>query len=195
MSDSGLVQLVERLGGLLRARARRHGVALGLQPVHLQVLDYLARCNRFSNTLAALAAWLQATRGTVSQSLTLLEQRGLLSRTPDAEDRRVLRLALTAQGRRVCEQLTAGAAVQAAVDGLPVADVAVAQGVLEQCLRALQRDSEFNGFGQCRGCRYLRRPDGAGFACGLTGEALAVEETDQLCHEFVWPLDSGVAGV
>lgn len=183
--------MVERVGALLRARARRNGAALGLQPVHLQVLDYLARCNRFSNTPAALTAWLQATKGTVSQSLKLLEERGLLVKTPDAEDRRVLRLSLTDEGRRVLQQLAAedalGSALGSVLAGEDAASLSAAEQVLERCLRALQRDSGFDGFGQCRSCRHLQQPRSGEFSCGLTGEPLAALETEQLCQEHAWP--------
>jgi len=148
MSEPNLIELVERLGGLLRAHSRRQGAVLGLQPVHLQVLDYLARCNRFSNTPAALTAYLQATKGTVSQSLKLLRQRGLVARRADADDRRVVRLALTVQGCRVQAQMAPVDALRVMLAGLPSADVAVTGRVLEGCLRALQRASGFNGFSQ-----------------------------------------------
>jgi len=187
MSESRLPELVERIGALLRARARRKGAALGLQPVHLQVLDYLARCNRFSNTPAALTAWLQATKGTVSQSLKLLGERGLLVRTPDAEDRRVVRLSLSDEGRRVLQQLAADDALGSALAGEDAAALSAAEQVLERCLRALQRDSGFDGFGQCHSCRHLQQPRSGEFSCGLTGERLTAMETTQLCQEHAWP--------
>ena len=188
MDWSQFPQLVERLGGLLRARARRQGLGLGLQPVHLQVLDYLSRCNRFSNTPAALTAYLQATKGTVSQSLKLLEGRGLLLRTPDVDDRRVLRLSLTEAGRQVLQQLAVEDALDAALVGEDTAALAAAEQVLERCLRALQQDSGFDGFGQCRSCRHLQRPRAGEVACGLTGEPLTAVETGQLCQEHAWPV-------
>lgn len=187
MSDSRLPQLVERLGGLVRARARRQGTAFGLQPVHLQVLDYLGRCNRFSNTPAALTAYLQATKGTVSQSLKLLEERALLRREPDADDRRVLRLSLTAEGQAVLQELARDDALEAVIGQQDAAALATTEQVLERCLRALQRDSGFDGFGQCQSCRHLRRLPQQQFSCGLTGEPLALQETRQLCQEHAWP--------
>ena len=189
MDQSRLLDLVERLGGLLRARARRQGAAFGLQPVHLQVLDYLSRCNRFSNTPAALTAYLQATKGTVSQSLKLLSERALVVRTPDADDRRVLRLSLTAEGRRVLVQLAAADGVDAVIADEDAVALATTERVLERYLRELQRDSGFNGFGQCHGCCHLRHPQAGGFLCGLTGESLALEETEQLCQEYCWPVE------
>jgi MarR family transcriptional repressor of emrRAB len=193
MSTSRLSELIERLGGVLRARARRRGAELGLQPVHLQVLDYLARCNRFSNTPAALTAYLQATKGTVSQSLKLLEGRGLVSRQTDREDRRVVRLALTDAGREALAAGAAGAGLAAYVTGLKPAEVAATEAVLEACLREMQRQQGFDGFGQCRSCRWLERPAGDGYRCGLTGEPLQEVDTLKLCQEHRWPESSATA--
>ena len=45
-----LLELVERLGNLMRTELRRAGSDESLQPVHLQSLIYLSKANRYSNT-------------------------------------------------------------------------------------------------------------------------------------------------
>ena len=50
-----LLELVERLGNLMRSELRKAGSDESLQPVHLQAMIYLARANRYSNTPQALA--------------------------------------------------------------------------------------------------------------------------------------------
>ncbi len=183
-----LTGLIERLGAVLHARTRRRGAEFGLQPVHLQVLDYLSRCNRFSNTAAAVAAYLQVTKGTLSQSLKLLQGRGLVQRRPDAEDRRVVRLSLTDEGREVLVICGADDSLERAVALFQPAAVGTAVSVLAGCLRELQREAGFDGFGECRSCRHLQRPGTDGYRCGLTGESLQVGETLQLCQEHAWPV-------
>ena len=91
-------ELIERMANLLRAEARR--VDGQLQPVHLQALAYLARCNRYSDTAGALTEYLGLTKGTVSQTLNVLEREGLIAREEDPADRRRVRLRLTPAGRR-----------------------------------------------------------------------------------------------
>ena len=49
MKESKLKDLVERLGALLRAEQRGVGLDRQLQPVHQDVLHYLARCNRYTD--------------------------------------------------------------------------------------------------------------------------------------------------
>ena len=58
MNQNRLSTLLDRLTISLRARERRAAADVGLQPVHLQILGYLAKCNRFSNTPIAVSEYL-----------------------------------------------------------------------------------------------------------------------------------------
>ena len=95
-----LLELVERLGNLMRSELRKSGSEESLQPVHLQALIYLSKANRYSNTPQALADYLGLTKGTVSQTLLLLDRRGLIERFEDDIDRRVVRWVVEALCRR-----------------------------------------------------------------------------------------------
>ena len=182
-----LHELLERLGSLLRAGDRRRGDRQGpLQPVHWQVLHYLARCNRFSDTPAAVAAFLGAGRGTVSQSILVLARRGLVARAADADDGRVVHLRLTARGRRLAEGRP-GPAFERAAQTLPPADRAGAERALEALLTSLQRANGGRTFGVCGSCRHLQGGPRGPFRCGLNGEPLAAPETAQICHHHALP--------
>ena len=91
---------LERLARLLRSSEQIEG----LYPVQWEALRYLQRANRFSRSPGALADFLGATRGTVSQSLIALERKGLIARKPDPRDRRVRRLFLSEAGRRLLDR-------------------------------------------------------------------------------------------
>ena len=95
-----LLELVERLGNLMRSEARRVGADEQLQPVHVSALVYLANANRYSNTPQALGEYLGLTKGTISQSLLLLDRRGLIERYQDDLDRRVVRLRISGTGEQ-----------------------------------------------------------------------------------------------
>ena len=95
-TDPALRDALDRLGVLLRADDRR---TAGLLPVHRALLRYLARANRYSDTPGAATLYLGLTKGTVSQSIALLERKGMLRKSRDGADRRVVRLRLTAKGR------------------------------------------------------------------------------------------------
>ena len=90
MQQNDIYELIECMTTLIRSEERKKCTELGLQPVHFQVLHYLSRCNKYSNTPAAVANYLGMTRGTVSQSLIILDKKGYIGKTPDAADKRVV---------------------------------------------------------------------------------------------------------
>ncbi len=74
-------QLLERLASLLRSENRQMLVEFGLQPVQFEVLQYLSICNRYSDTPMAVTEFFGQTKGTVSQTLKVLEKKNLLEKT------------------------------------------------------------------------------------------------------------------
>ena len=178
MSETSTYELLERLSNLLRAEEREAGLREKLQPAQLSALLYLSRCNRFSNTPAAVTDFLGVTKGTVSQTLMALERRGLVEKFVDDADGRVVRLRLTAAGRRVVDESLPPPGFRTATAGAPADLEAALRGLLTAWLRARNGRS----FGVCGSCRHLQRRQ-AGFRCGLIGEPLERAETDKICRE------------
>lgn len=168
---------VERLGRLVRAR----GYSGGLNPAQWEALRYLGRCNRFSSNPTALATFLDATKGTVSQTLSALERKGLVRKVPRPGHGRSLALVLTPKSRDVLDidplqaLRSAAARLGEEADGLACR------------LRALLAEMRsLNGvptFGTCRTCRHFVEdaPDGAPHRCGLFEAPLAADESGQIC--------------
>lgn len=174
-------ELLERLGTLLRAQERGLAGASDLQPAQLAVLLYLSRCNRYSNTPGAVTDYLGVTKGTASQSLRRLIEKGLIVEDADDGDARKTRLRLTPRGRSIVRESLPPAAFTEALAA--VTDRGGLQIALAELLRGLQRANDMRTFGVCRTCRHLLHPGGRGFRCGLTGEALRREETARICRE------------
>ncbi len=172
--------VVDRIGLLLRAEERRAAAELGIQPVQLQVLAYVGRCNRFSDNPAAVAEYLGATKGTISQSIQRLQEKDLLVSERDEYDRRRVHLSLTAAGRALLR-------AQAEADRLDGALArlrrrAGARGVLDEFLSSLQGVQEQLSFGHCRTCRHFQQ-QGRSFSCLLFDERLLRDDLDRICRE------------
>ena len=181
MSMTPTVFVFERLAALLQQLVREDAARHGLLPVHLQVLGYLAQANRYSDIPIAVASYLGITRGTVSQTLAMLERKGLISRSRDDRHGRRVHLQLTAAG----EEVLAGSWPQRldellAAGGADLEDLAVQ---LRGVLGSLQRLNGRQAFGQCRECAHFLGAPGS-HRCGLTGEALAAEQTVRICREW-----------
>ena len=187
MNEDRLHTLLVCIARALQSEQRQHAVSAGLLPVQWTILSYLRDANRYSNTPQALAEFLSLTKGTVSQSLKLLESHGWISRAADAADRRIVRLGLTETGRA---QLggTASSEWMSAIAQMPRAQHAAAETALAQLLGEWQQTRRGRTFGVCRSCRHFQ----AGrmeHRCGLTGEVLSEEDSGKICREHEEPVD------
>ncbi len=177
-----LYQLIERTGNLLRAEQRLAGKAFGLQEVHLQVLLYLSLCNRYSNTLIAVTEYLNATKGTVSQSLKVLETKGYISKKPDSDDKRVSHLLLTEEGQKIIDEVIPPPVFRDAIGSLTSQQVQDLKLNLTLLLSSLQQANQLRSFGVCQTCRFFTKEDN-GFRCGLTKESLRKYDASRICRE------------
>ncbi len=176
-----LYEVLTRITRVLQAEER--ATTAGLLPVQLHALEYLARCNRYSDRPAAVAEYLQVTKGTASQTLRVLERRGLIDKRRDGQDGRVVRLRPTSKGRRLLQRTTPPPPVEAALAGLTKSEEAGLQKSLEVLLRGLQKANDSRSFGVCHTCRHFLREDAGSFRCALTSERLSTSDSSLICRE------------
>lgn len=170
-----LHSVLERVSSLFRSQLRDVASAHGLKLVQLEALIYLATANRYSDTAGAAAEYLGTTKGTASQTVLALERHGLIEKTADPNDRRVLHCRLTPAGEEIVE-----ASYPAEfLTGIEAAEAEQAAVVL---LRALQASGGFRTFGQCETCTHFLETEQGG-RCGLTGEDLRDEDKVRFCRE------------
>jgi DNA-binding MarR family transcriptional regulator len=179
------------VAGLLEQVGRfAHGDAFlkGLNPAQWTALGYFARANRVSRTVSVFALYHGTTRGTATQTVKALVQKGCLRRRPLREDRRSFRLELTAKGRKILAQD-------------PLQELIKAAGALssEQCSRVAEGLEIMLGrllakrgrpvFGVCGSCRHVREwgrhvDSRARSECGLRRESLIEEDLAKICVNY-----------
>ena len=176
-------RLINRLDRLARAADHRGA----LNPAQRDALRYLGLANRFSRSPAALAEYLGATRGTVSQSLIALEAKGYVTRAPHPRDRRAVTLGLTAAGRAALEEDSGAALLAGAVAAGTGAEAATLARLLETTLAAAIARNGGRAFGVCRTCRHFRAGAHAGAArphhCALLDVPLGEADAGAICVE------------
>ena len=182
MEKIDVFDLIERMAALIRSEERKKCTELGLQPVHLQVLDYLSRCNRYSDTPAALTNYLGMTRGTVSQTLLLLEKKGFIKKTTDATDRRMVHLSLLDEGSAILKQARSSELFNQAASLFKEHNFINNEEMFMKALTSLQKANKSQSFGQCKTCKYFTTTP-SGFSCGLTKEQLSQSDGEKLCQE------------
>jgi DNA-binding MarR family transcriptional regulator len=132
---------------VMRVLRQRPGGGISL--VHLQVLSVLEHDG--SQPMTALAEALDVSSASATGIVDRMEDRGLVVRVREDEDRRIVRVELTDDGRRVLGGLTAERreALRELLDEL---DDAEAAGLLIGA-RALRRARERRQAGAGEGCR------------------------------------------
>lgn len=178
--------IIERLGNLLRADVRATCHAQGVRPVQFEALNYLAQCNRYSDTPQAVTEYLSLTKGTVSQTIKVLEEKGLVSKRVDNQDKRVVHLKLTARGRQLIDKAVPADSVVAGVHGMTISDQHETAATLKHLLRSIQQANGLKTFAPCHSCRFNQKRDGRYF-CGLTQETLSDHDVKLLCREHQYP--------
>jgi len=184
-SGVDIAELLIQIGRL----AYTEGGEAGLTSTQWMALRYFARANRFSRTISAFADYHSTTRGTVSQTVKTLGERGYLSRRRSQSDRRRVRFDLTEKGRDViaADPLLRligliGDLPQDEQQGLAVHLAGIAAGLAQ----ALGRP----GFGSCRRCRFLAENpacvEGEQSArCRYVEQMLETEDLEGLCVNYL----------
>lgn len=187
MQELTTFTLIERISNLLRSEERKKLAAIGLQPVHIHVLEYLASCNRFSDTPASVADYLGLTKGTVSQSLQVLERKGYLTKNQDPDDGRVVHLSLSPEGRALLEECKPKAVLAATEQVLARQPFTNIETALTLLLSELQKANQTKSFGVCRSCvNFLIENDH--YLCNLTQLPLSHDDSQKICREHIYPV-------
>lgn len=179
MTESIILPL-ERLGRLMRAQEH----ANDLNPAQWEALRYLARANRFSNSPGALTDYLGATKGTISQTVKALERKGLISKSPRANEKRSVALLLTPQGEEALRADPWEKLSEAAGELRAKTRRRLEKGLRELLSAELTR-GRHKPFGQCAQCRFFREngdPNGP-HKCMLLDEPLSRADSKRICVE------------
>jgi DNA-binding MarR family transcriptional regulator len=183
MKTNYIYHSIERLGELLKVSARQAVTEYGLQPVQLEVLHYLSVCNRYSDTPMAVTEYLGQTKGTVSQTIKMLEKKDLLVKHPDSKDKRISHLKVTTQGLAVIEQNIPTKLFVNACKNLSDDQQEQISASLTLLLVSLIRSNNMKSFGQCNTCKYNSKTQGGGAFCNLVKEPLTDKDVLLICKE------------
>lgn len=189
MNTELLYHLLDRVGNLLRNEVRADLTPYGLQPIHFEALYYLSICNRFSDTPKAVTEYLGLTKGTVSQSLKVLETKGYLIKQPDITDKRVTHLVVSPQGKELIKAVFPPPLMQRAIStskkmGSDIDTIALQQQ-LQLLLRSIQTENRLHTFGVCATCQHNQPLSGGAHLCGLTQLPLSSEDIELICIEHI----------
>ncbi len=166
------------------ARLAQSGAGEGaLTPAQWTALRFFARANSHSRTPSAFSAFHATTRGTASQTVKSLVERGLLARQRSELDGRSIRFDLTEAGRRALRRDPLQA-LSRLLDGLPEAGRAQFLETLQRLAGGLADRRESANFGTCADCVHCEGATGAPAYCRCMDNTLLTEDMDALCVDY-----------
>ncbi|MCK5830637.1 MAG: winged helix-turn-helix transcriptional regulator [Methylococcales bacterium] len=187
MQETNTLQIFDRICTIMRADERKKYASAGLQPVHGQVLEYLSICNSFSNTLISVSEYLNLTKGTVSQSIQVLQRKGYLKKQQDEKDRRITHLKLLPAGKRLLEECKpVDLFNQTSIKTTPESSTALTE-FLNKTLSSLQKANKIKTFGICHTCLYFST-EGDYYHCSgsdISEYIILSAEINKICKEHI----------
>ncbi len=185
MKNPTVFDLIEYMAALIRSEERRRCTELKLQLVHFQVLEYLSLCNKYSDTPAAITNYLGMTRGTVSQSLILLEKKQLIGKIQDQSDKRVFHVQLQEKGfNTLYKAKPTKLFTKAAIILKNNSTYKGEEEIFIKALTALQKANNSHSFGICNTCKNFTKKSSS-FFCELTQETLSKNDSEKICQEHI----------
>lgn len=181
LTTEDMVVLLERLSRLVRAQEH----ASDINPAQWEALRYLSRCNRFSDSPAALTRYLSATKGTISQTLIALERKGLLTKTPRPGEARSVVLALTPAGEEKLRD-DPWRQISAMIETGGVKTRKRLAAGSSKLVRQIIKSRGLPSYGCCVNCRYFREGDAPRDVkgkhwCLLFEQPITKSETTKIC--------------
>ena len=184
VSKCAVAELVAQLGRMTYGES----FANGLTPAQWTALRYFSRANRFSRTMSSFAEFHATTRGTASQTIKSLAQRGYLTRKRSKTDGRSVHFNLTNKSKKMLSDDPIEALVGAS-GALSKSEYRTVASCLERMLSKLSQQGDKCLFGICANCKYFQKDDRCQksesvYICTLMDEPLEEAEIEQLCVSF-----------
>ncbi len=151
------IAALERLSSALRSLQWNAAYAEGLYPLQLQVLMLCSSRRGQALTPSSIAAELNVTAPTMSDTLAALERKGLIERKSNPDDRRGVIVQLTADAERLLQRMRAwDEPLHVALARIPISHRELAYQTLLELLRELYYSGVITVPRMCLTCRWLR---------------------------------------
>lgn len=181
--DARIVAALERLGEVLRNLAWDAGAAMGVSPLHVQMLGYLHARNEAETRAVDLAAHFHLAKPTVSVAIRSLEGQGALHLAASKADGRAKVITLTAKGRRMAGSAASHLdALLPLLERIPDNDRDALYASLFKLLDAARTAGSVRVDRMCLTCAHYGKRDGKAY-CALLRKPLAPQDLRVDCPE------------
>lgn len=180
-----IIAAFERISQGLRTLSWNTGKEIQLNPVQIQLIIYLLKHDQQKNTVTQLAKEFNVSKASISDTITALAKKDLVSRLQAGFDSRNVSIVLTSSGRLMAVQADAYAnTLLVAMERIPVKDREHLFGTLGDIILALHQAGVFPVQRMCQTCQFHEIKDNAHY-CNLLDQQLSVTALQIDCNEHV----------
>lgn len=181
--ESKIVVALERISEAFRVLLWNESKQNALSPIQIQILIFLLFHPKEQATVSYLAGEFNLTKATVSDSVKLLLQKGLVKKLESPVDTRSYLIGLTAAGKQSAEQSANFAfAIEHPLASLSQEQKEIMLGGLLKLIHDLNRAGIISVQRMCYTCSHYKNKQGSHF-CSLLNAQLAATEIRLDCPE------------
>lgn len=183
-TESKIVVALERIAEAFRALLWNESKEHALSPIQIQLLIFLLFHSQEKCTVSYLAQEFNMTKATISDSMKLLLQKGLITKHTDPADTRSHTISLSTAGKRIAEKSSGFAlAIEKPVSSLTAEQKAIMLSGLLSLIYQLNRAGIITVQRMCLTCSNYRHENGEHY-CKLLQAQLQADELRIDCADY-----------
>ncbi|GAA4274406.1 MarR family winged helix-turn-helix transcriptional regulator [Aquimarina gracilis] len=182
--DSKIVIGLERISEAFRALLWDHAKAIGLSPIQIQILIFVAYHTEHLCTVSHLAQEFNVTKPTISDAVKALEKKGLIFKNKTVADSRSYYISLTQKGKKhVSETENFANPIQQQLEKFDEAQKESLFNVITLLIHKLNKSGVLSVQRTCYACKFYEKREKHDY-CNLINVDLKNSDIRLDCPEF-----------
>lgn len=187
--NSKIIIALERLAEAIRILLWEQGKNANLSPIQIQFLVFLYYHPAEQRRVSELARRFNLSKATVSEAVSSLKAKGLVTKTESPQDRRAALLEVTAAGEQAVQQLAGWAdGIRSVLPDFPANRKTSGYLFLLELIAALEKRSVISRNRMCFTCRFFREDVSSGetlpYFCAFLKKPLSTGDLRVDCPEY-----------
>lgn len=183
--ESKILLGFERIAEVLRVLLWEQAKHLNLSPIQIQILIFLKFHEAEKSTVSYLAKEFNLTKATVSDAVSVLEKKALLTKEQNIADTRSYLITLTAEGEEIVRQTeNFAASLQKIIAGFSESEKDFLWHILSRLIFQANRQGLITVQRMCFNCKFYEQSNQESF-CRLLNQKLESKDIRFDCPEFI----------
>lgn len=181
---SKIVVALERISEVFRALLWEHAKTIGLSPIQIQILIFVAYHEESLCNVSHLAKEFNVTKPTISDAVRVLDKKGFISKHTAEHDSRRYSIALTKEGKAIVKETENFAEpIKQQLQQFSNDHLSHFHTQLVQLISGLNKSGILTEQRTCHSCRFFDKQNGQSF-CKLMKKPLKADDIRVDCPEF-----------